>query len=228
MIRTYARILKATFPSGRATDHLAAVVKKRFNIADLPEGFWYWPVQMGGLELRNPLVPLFCMRDSIRRSPDRILEKAFEEDEAAYLGAKDHYERNNKGLGLSGTYNTSLKGKVADVGDDFMTNEDILKYREQRSCNLAIAYNELLSIPLEKPLDNTTEIASMLDTLPKSMKKGAISRGFERMDSYWKWIVAVYGPEIKEKFGSLLMVNEGQVPLGVVSVMKAGKIRWRG
>ena len=104
-----------------------------------------------------------------------------------------------------------------------------MKDREERSTYQAEANDQLLRVPEEKPVESTPEIEAVLNTL-KSVRtrKGTIQKNFNSMDPYWKWVVAVYGPEIMKKFGSLQMVDPAQVPLGVVGVMKAGKIRWKG
>ena len=229
IISTLARIQNAIFPNGRVTDYLLSIAKERFSVSDLPDGFFYWPVAMGGLELRNPLVSLFCMRESMRQSPERVLEKALEADEAAYLVAKEHYEQVNTGRGLGGTgsHSAELHAKIGD-GSNFIPKDEYLKYREERSPALAAAYNRLLSVPAEKPADCTAEIAGLLEPLPSRTNSKTLGRDWNGMDAYWKWIVAVYGPEIKEKFGGLVMVDTAQVPLGVVSVMKHRRVKWRG
>lgn len=48
------------------------------------------------------------------------------------------------------------------------------------------------------------------------------------MRAYWKCILAIHGPEIVERYGSVSMVDEGLVPVGVMGMMKQGKVRWRG
>ena len=228
MVSTLTRVQNELFPDGRVTDLLNEKANETFNPGTIPDGFWYFPVAMGGMELENPLVPLFGMRASMRRSPERILRKALESDEAAYLVAKDRYERTNTGSGL-GKHNSELRVKMLNSrdGNDFMSQEEYLKYREQRSPNLRSAYDTLLEVPAEEPMESTAGITSMLETAPAG-RKGSIKRDFISMMPYWQWIVAVHGPEVVKKFGGLQMVNAEQVPLGVVSVMKAGKIRWRG
>ena len=235
MISTLTRIQNAMFPNGRVTEYLVKEAARRFELLDssVPDGFWYFPVAMGGMELRNPLVSLFSMRASMRRSPERILQKALQEDEAAYLVAKEHYERTASDAGL-GKFNAELKVKMLNSGDAdrFMSQEEYLKFREERSPNLRNAYDILLSVPEELPLESTGEIQGMLDSLPmtvgRSGRGGAIHKNFLSMDPYWQWIVAVHGPEVVKRFGALQMIEASQVPLGVVSVMRTGKIRWRG
>jgi hypothetical protein len=183
---------------------------------------------MGGMELRNPLIALLAMRESVRRTPKRILEKALEQDESMYLTDKQTYERRNTSSGL-GKYNADFQGRVKGVGNEFMPREEYFKYREECSSHLAAAYDQLLLVPEEKPIDSTPQIERLLSTLPTDTgKESGIHWNFSVMDAYWKTVVAIFGPEVVDKYGSLQMVDPGQVPLGIVSVMKAGKMRWKG
>lgn len=223
MIETFVRIEKAIFPASTVTAHLNKLVKEGFDVEDIPDGVWYWPVQMGGMDLRNPLVPLYCMRDNLRGSPQKILSKYLDCDEAEYVVAKDRFERRRH----------STKNNRHNFGDEFMSTEEFLRYREERSAFLGAAYDRLLEIPEEFAAFETNEITAFLDKLPPRSRgsrssTSGICKPFHSMKPYWKWILAVYGSQIMEKYGSLQIVDAAQVPLGVVSVMKAGKIRWQG
>ncbi|KAK5045082.1 hypothetical protein LTR84_010230 [Exophiala bonariae] len=222
MIDTFVRIEKAIFPENTVTAHLNKLVKEKFDMEDIPDGVWYWPVQMGGMDLRNPLVPLYCMRDNLRGTPQKILQNYLDFDEAEYLVAKDRFDRRSHS-----------KKNHRSFGDEFMSSEEYLRYREERSTFLGTAYDRLLEIPQEFAAFETNEIAAFLDKLPPASRgsrasKSGITKPFHRMKPYWKWVLAVYGSQIMEKYGSLQIVDAAQVPLGVVSVMKAGKIRWQG
>lgn len=223
MIDTLIRIEKTIFPASTVTEHLTKLARERFGVEDIPDGVWYWPVQMGGMELRNPLVPLYCMREKLSASPQKILSKALDRDEQDYIGAKDRFQRRNH----------NSKNSRHNFGDEFMSSEEFLRYREERSRNLADAYQQLLSIPDEFAVLETNEITAFLDKLtPRSRgsrsSSSGIAKPFASMKPYWKWILVVYGSQIVEKYGSVQIVDASQVPLGVVSVMKAGKIRWQG
>lgn len=243
MIETFGRIQRALFPNGSVTDHLRQTIEERFGVKDLPDGFFYFPVRMGGLELRNPLIPLFSMRDSIRRSPEKMLERALDKDEEEYHIAKERFVKNDTGAGLGRHSNFELQRKIrAQQGenDKFMPMEEFLRYREEKSRNLAAVYAELLAIPQEKEIDRTPQIASWLEALPvETMADKRNGRGSKRlglgiyrkwssMQPYWKWILAVHGAEVVQKYGSVRLVDEAKVPVGVVSVMKEGRVRWRG
>ncbi len=46
------------------------------------------------------------------------------------------------------------------------------------------------------------------------------------MEPYWKWIVAMYGPEIAERFGGLDIVDRGLLPLGMVRYFRDKRMTW--
>ncbi|KAK5441973.1 hypothetical protein LTS15_011131 [Exophiala xenobiotica] len=230
MIDTFAKIQRAIFPSGNVTEYLAQLARDRFGVEDIPDGVWYWPVRMGGLELRNPMAPLFCMRETLRQTPEQILTEQLEAEESAYESAKVRFGRSNSKELRDARLTAGLS--TAAVREDFMSKEEFMRYREERSVYLGNAYQTLLSIPQEYEISETSNIASWLDDLPVSSRNSkpssGIVRSFGSMQPYWKWVLAVYGAQIVKKYGSLQMVDATQVPLGVVSVMQSGRVRWQG
>ncbi|OAP57909.1 hypothetical protein AYL99_08647 [Fonsecaea erecta] len=229
MIDTFAKIQKALFQGGSVTDYLSKLAQERFEVKDVPDGVWYWPVQMGGLELRNPLVPLYCMRETMLQTPQKILSKCLDLEEKSYLAAKSQFDSEMKNYGRKRSYPSGLP----TFGDKFMSKEEYLRYREERSINLSNAYCHLLDIPAEFHVHATNEITAWLDKLPSAPRGQKLSsfgilKSFDSMNPYWKWMLAVYGSQIVEKYGSVQIVDAAQVPLGVVSVMKGGKVRWQG
>jgi len=90
LIDTFVRIQKAIFPVGPVTDYLAKLASERFGVTGIPDGVWHWPLQMGGLELRNPLVLLYGVREAIRKSPQEIPLNDLYLDEYSYIVVKDN------------------------------------------------------------------------------------------------------------------------------------------
>jgi hypothetical protein len=226
MINTFVRIEKAVFPDKSVTEYLNDVVSERFGIKGVPDGVWYWPVQMGGMEVRNPLVPLFCMREKLFSSASLILQASLDKDEAQYTHHKELFTQRNGRLSVD-----YYKG-YRKFGDTFMPMEEFMKYREERSINLGNTYCKLLTVPEEYEIEETKEITAWLDKMQgndrSSRSSSGITKSLKSMKPYWKWILAVYGSQIHEKYGSVQIVDAAQVPLGVVSVMKARKVRWLG
>lgn len=112
-------------------------------------------------------------------------------------------------------------------GDEFMSKEEYLRYREQRSEHLCTAYQRLLRIPQETHIHQTKQMNLWLTNM-RVGNRSQITKPYSSMDAYWKWILAVYGAQIVDKYCSVQIVDAVQVPLGVLSVMKAGKLRWQG
>lgn len=233
MIDTLRRIHEELYPQGRVADHLSTMVEERFDVkaSDIPDGFWFFPVANGGMEIQNPVISLLDMREDFRRSPDRILQKAMDDEDADYVSAKLRYERSNTGTGLAGG-NYELKFSLQMTGSEsFMSQQEFLKYREERSARLLWAYRELLTIPTERSLVETPEIGAMLRTLDSGRlcaEQAGLHPYWSSMSPYWKHIVSCFGKGIYDKFGSLKLVEPAQVPLGVVSVMKSSKVKWHG
>lgn len=233
MISTFARIQKEMFPSGSVTDHLTSLAHERFGIQNLPQGFWYFPIEQGGLELRNPLIPLLGMRESLRQTPDRLIEKALDKDEADYRRAETYFKDHNNGTGF-GKIVPEIYQQISQSGETFMSKEEYLRYREEKSVHLAAVYKNFLMVPPEQEIMPTQQVTSLLaqgePDLPTRFKnkQPALVKVFGNMQPYWKWMLALYGAEIVERYGSVRMVDGGQVPLGVVSLMKKNKVRWRG
>ena len=250
MIDTFARIQATLFPAGSVTDHLAKIAAEKFGIKDIPDGVWYWPVRMGGVELRNPMVLLYCMRESMRQSPDKILSKCLDAEERSYLSAKAKFDADIKNYGGQRSWKSPLSN---GFGETFMSQNEYLRFREERSADLLSAYEHLLGIPEAFEVHETKEITAWLDRLPSPTSNsggrgkgrrrggggggsgrsggamsGGIQRSFVTMDAYWKWILAVYGSQIVDRYGSVQIVEAAQVPLGVVDLLKTGKVRWQG
>ena len=65
LIDTLARIQRELFPEsidgGGAVSHLRKTLKDRFNVTDLPEGYFFFSISRGGLEVRNTMLELFAL-----------------------------------------------------------------------------------------------------------------------------------------------------------------------
>jgi hypothetical protein len=226
MIDTFARIQQAIFPDGSVIEHLSKVADERWGMTGIPAGVWYWPVQMGGLELRDPLIPLFCMRKTMHESRQKILSDALELDESRFFKQKRAFKMPSLRHHIPSAISESLD-------DEFMPKEEYLRYREERSDNLGAAYRRLLTVPAELHIQETKEMTWWLNKLPSADQDPRLSScgivgPFKSMQPYWKWTLAMYGAQIVKRYGSLQMIEPAQVPLGVISAMREGRVRWQG
>jgi hypothetical protein len=235
MIQTLKRIHLALYPDGNVTKHLAKLAEARFGVlaSSISQGFWYMPVSNGGTELRNPVISLMNMRGDFDLSPEQIIDSHYNLDVAEYAADKTRYEKKNNGNGLfrSSGDAEDYKHKAGLTGDEpFMSQSEYLKHREIYSRSMCTAYVTLLQVPKETEIEVTLELETLTGTLgrAKDNHKRGLRATWADNSAYWKWIIAVFGKEIVDRYGKLQMVDLAQVPLGVVSLMKAGKVRWQG
>ncbi|KAK2801455.1 hypothetical protein FQN51_005349 [Onygenales sp. PD_10] len=220
------------------TDYLRHIIARRFNMHDLPDGFFYFPVELGGLDLRNPLIPSLAMREDMKITPERILEKAFIADEKLYVAAKELFEKKGPNRRFTDAdYSIRLRhGPSATPSRSnsdpsaFMSLEEYNKYIEITSSKLEDAYSRLLSCPAEMSVDRTPELQAEQSRIMRSHTDTTmpLSSRWNNMTPYWRWVAELYREEMTRRYGGLAVVERGVVPLGVVKVLKEGKVKWQG
>lgn len=205
------------------TSYLRSVIADRYNVHNLPEGFFYYPVELGGLGLLNPYIRLLAMRENIKQTPQRYLQKAALRDEEAYNTSKEHFEKNG-----SDSYKT-WKDATGEALS-FMSLEEYMRFPETYSTYLLQAYKELVEVPVEKSIVATASFMKHQQGLGSPPGKGAhtISRNWNKMTPYWRWVADLYHVEMVRTYGSLAAVTREYMPLGVVKTLKEGKFRWQG
>ncbi|KNG83288.1 hypothetical protein ANOM_008786 [Aspergillus nomiae NRRL 13137] len=225
-ITTLSRIERTIFPDSPSgvTDHLRKMIAERFDIHDLPEGFFYFPVEFGGLELTNPYIPLLAMRENIKQTPSGRLQKAYTKDETEYHTAQARFEKDGPEEPAS-----------AEVfGDDedptaFMSLEEYARYSETYSRHLRDAYNDLVRVPSEVAINQSPKLRINQMTLEEDpSSRLVLSNRWCAMPPYWKWTAELYQGEMVKRYGSLTAVSKELMPLGVVQTLKQGKFRWQG
>ncbi|KAJ5682498.1 hypothetical protein N7462_005663 [Penicillium macrosclerotiorum] len=233
-ISTLSRIERSLFSKlsdrtsniqGGVTEYLRTIIAERFDINGLPEGFFYYPVDLGGLGLLNPFIQLLAMRENIKQTPRKFLEKPELADEKRYLVMKERFEKQGP---------TSSKTWMDDNDKPlpFMSLEEFTKYPESYNSELREAYTSLTSVPEEKSISSTAGFTKSQRGLKGSRdgaaKSGPISANWADMTPYWRWIGELYHDEIVRKYGSLAAVNREFMPLGVLKTLKEDRLRWQG
>ena len=221
-IEALTRIQRGLFATDNAADKsitetLKTKLTERFNVTNVPDGFLYFPTELGGLDLQNPIIPLLLVRESADKNPGEWLEKAFEEEEELYEEAKKAYDNGqvrNRHLSL--------------VKDDepFMSFDEYTRYREETSIPLLKAYTELRKVPRVEDVESTPDVLSALSNLPLTNEK--FRRGWRSMNPYHKWVAQLYAADIIRDFGSMSMGEKRLLPIGLASMLRDEKIRWQG
>ncbi|PUU72287.1 hypothetical protein B9Z19DRAFT_1138266 [Tuber borchii] len=71
------------------------LIKHNFDIAVIPEGWFYWPMCMGRLEVKNPLIVSNSVRRELCKNPTKKLKEAFETEEIKYTVSKERHSTNS-------------------------------------------------------------------------------------------------------------------------------------
>lgn len=211
ILTTFSRIQTQLFSKtgGSVTSTLKSMLHSRFGVENIPEGYLYFPMSMGGLDLKSPFVPLYLIRGQVAENPDKIMDTFFTDERSAYEKAKRKYE--NGDITAS---ERRLEQAYEYVG--FPSFEEYTKYRERTSSALHKAYIELNSEPNESKVDIIVGREESKDSLGGDTT------------NYHKWIVQLYGSDMKERFGGLNVVEKGLLPTGMVDMFRESRFKWQG
>ena len=206
-IGAFERIQKGVFapnalPGENVLNHLRRRLEQKFGATDIPDGFFYFPIENGGLGLRNPLIPLLLVRKNSENNPVDLVERAFELEHAEYSKVKKSYE--------DGTLRSRSQSIFQD-GDPFISFDEFFAYAEETSKHLQYAYTSLLKAPVQ-------EVVRVTDNSIDEWDK----------NKYEIWVFELYGREIVQRYGGLGMGETRLLPIGLVNMLKAEKIRWQG
>lgn len=240
MLATHQRIQQQIFDSsanpssigskdshGSVIEYLKSTIKQRFGTEDIPDGYFYFPTDLGGLEVRNPFIGLLQIRDAVHEDPLRLLRGFEEEEKEAYRSAREAFE----------TGRISRPGPDTDFKpehpDNFFSFAEYTRYREALpfgySGELVDVFSTLLEEPEEESIetDDNGSIKTALNSIGSQHGSGGITSNWYSMKPYWKWVAQLYGPEMITKFGGLSIVDPCLLPLGMVSLFRSGRISWQ-
>lgn len=190
---------------GNVIGYLRAKLSTRFGVTDIPDGFFLFPVELGGLGLINPLIPLFGVYEASLKDPMELVARAIEDEEA-------NYERARK------DWVDGKLGKNYHQEESFMSLEEYTRYLEETSAPLSRAYEKLMDVPEQTFLEHTPEMVSAQRPLPTPLVRG----------SHDDWVIQLYGPEIVSRYGDLAMGDKRLLPIGLIDMLRKEKVRWQG
>ncbi|KAL4986391.1 hypothetical protein BDW68DRAFT_178806 [Aspergillus falconensis] len=210
-ISALSHIEHAIFPKcdgGGVTNSLRKTIAERFNFHDIPDGLFYLPIELGGLNFFDPYVPLLAMRKDIKQTPHHRIQKVFLDEEAAYHSAKKEFEKTGP--------------------QDPRALMEYMKYAECFSRPLLRAYQDLIRIPDQISVDLTPAMRGTLTLSATKTSANTISGNWPSMSPYWKWTAELYPAGMVKRYGNLAAMNREFMPVGVVESMKKSKFRWQG
>ncbi len=228
VIQTFARIQRKLFTAERDMDesaikYLKTMMAERFQTTDMSDGFFYFPIELGGLDLQNPLIPLLLVHKDAYKEPMERIEQAFEREEESYLNARTAY---NDGEIAS---TNSRSAYVPAEDEPFMSLDEYTRYVEETSYALWDAYTDLLGEPTVCKVERTSDVYDALLTLQtKAQSKCAIHDVWHEMTPYHQWVVQLYGGDVLKRFGGLSMGEKRLLPIDLASMLRSDKVRWQG
>lgn len=243
MLATHKRIQQHIFSSSTGggnlgssssiIGHLRRTIEQRFGIADVPDGYFYFPVELGGLDLQSPFISLLQIRDSVLQSHDGLFKGMFEAEQQAYARCKYSFEHGSAYRPRDGAHPPWQPEEQHDR-DNFLSFDDFVAHREDlcvfqgqfRPTDIVWVFEQLMAQPDEKSIDTVAELETALAQVPAGGR--AIKQNWHEMNASWRWITAMYGPEIMERFGGLSIVDPGLLPMGMVGLLREKRVTWQG
>ncbi|KAI5866388.1 hypothetical protein GGS23DRAFT_556882 [Durotheca rogersii] len=241
ILATHERIQREVFSasssltsgSSGATDivqYLQGLIRERFGISDIPDAYFFFPMELGGLDLKSPFISTLQVHNTVLRNPAGALDKFLEAERDAYDALKAKFE---KGGHLARSTKQNWDADLRIDPDTFMSFDEYARYREDIgyafSGNLLDVYLDLTKVPREE--DTLTPSAALMNGIralaSRNAKKG-IHADWSGMEPYWKWIAQLYGPEVIDRFGGLSIVEPGLLPTGMVSIFREKRVKWQG
>ncbi|KAJ8115644.1 hypothetical protein OPT61_g2756 [Boeremia exigua] len=228
MLTTHRHIQETVFDGGNVVQYLKQMLKDRFGVSDVPDGFLYFPVELGGLELKSPFVGLLQIRDSVEVNPYTLLDQYQEDEKDDYTEAKRRFDKGDLRHLRQNTGRPDFRPENADT---FFSIAEFTRYRETfagtGNANLRTVYAKLLKRPQEEHVNPSVEVTQALHGLRQSNLRGILSNWYN-MDAYWKWIAQMYGPDMISRFGGFNVVDPGWLPIGMVSQFHRRRTKWQG
>lgn len=228
MLETFKRIQSRVFESssGSVSQHLKRMIERKLGVTDIPDGFLYYPTSMGGLGLQNPFVELYMTRKNVDLSPEKLMDKFFIDEEQRYHARKREFETLDvsddgarPGGGRANCGYPEPTGDWADFRDEpFMSFEEFTQHREVTSHALLDVYTTLLEVWNPEHM-----------TLHGEARQHAQCHCGYSSDwtAYERWVVQLYSDEIMSRFGSLKIVEEGLLPIGLMKMLTQSRFKWQ-
>jgi len=235
MLATHNRIQRMVFTGGPSSggekggsfvEYLKTVIAARQGVTDIPDGYFYFPNQLGGLEVQSPFITLLQVRDTVLADSTKLFQDFEAAELEAYRAAKRLFEDGEPQRKRRRTTHAD-SGYQPENPDDFLTFEEYTQYREELNFGfrnqLVDVFNRLLEKPAPRALE--TDMNGDVMTMLRMLQTGRLC-DWHRMLPYWKHVAQLYGPEMLERFGGFKIVETGLLPMGMVTLFRSGRVKW--
>ncbi|ROT43755.1 hypothetical protein SODALDRAFT_327970 [Sodiomyces alkalinus F11] len=249
MLATHERIQKGVFatPADSATgrpsddapvassvvDYLKKTLERRFQTTDVPDGYFFFPVEMGGLDLKSPFITLLQIRDSVLASPHQLLEDLAKSERRGYEEALQRFQNGDTKRERYALDEPNWQPETRQERDTFIAFEEYVRYREEVDLKMPLQAHHVFGKLMQEPKQQSVEldearIRAALQQLAGQANLRGITSSWPQMEPYWQWVTMMYGPEIVDRFGGLNIVDSGLLPMGMVSIFREKRVTWQG
>ena len=238
MLATHERIQRRIFSSstdakgaqtdrgkGSVVEFLRQSIEHRFGIKDIPDGYFFFPSELGGLDVRSPFIGLIQKRETTNERPAKLIDDFLVQEWESYLQAKRAFEAGET---------EEIRHLVVepdfrpDDADTFFSFEEYVRHREVLDGGLRAAFDTLMHVPAENSLEQGNDtVTSALGALGDHQGLRGILPYWSGMEPYWKWVAQLYGPEMVQRFGGFRIVDPGLLPTGMVSLLRNARLDWQ-
>lgn len=175
--------------------------------SDLSDAFFFFPTELGGLGLSNPLQQLIDIRRWIHMDPENIILLIKEREKKAYEEALEKFEG----------------GMVHDIPPKApttpLTFDDYSKFPEDGSQIWYEMYEELQ--------DRINVSSLMLTDDIKTAARRLEQNEHTTISMHHSWAIQMYGAEVLNHMGRLAFGERDLMPLGLVKVLSKERFRWQ-
>ncbi|KAI6766081.1 hypothetical protein HG530_007151 [Fusarium avenaceum] len=240
MLATHKKIEQQVFTKlseGEVTsvaEYLKRALGQRFGVDDIPDGYLYFPMELGGLDLKSPFMSLLQIHDQVVESPPKLMVDFEEAERSAYDSYKECFLTGKTRTERYRLDDPEWTPNSQHEKDNFMSFEEFTRYREafffsnfSGSNRLHRIFRKLMKRPSEiKVEQGDGKISSAMEQLRKEPMLKGITGWWTNMDAYWTWVTTFYGPEIVDRFGRLNIVNTELLPIAMVSLFRDKRVNW--
>ncbi|OTA79663.1 hypothetical protein M434DRAFT_402016 [Hypoxylon sp. CO27-5] len=246
MLATHERIQREVFssPSSQTSsnekqstatnivDYLKNLMQERFNVSGIPDAYLFFPVELGGLDLKSPFISILQVHDTVLQDPAKELDAFIQAEKNSYYFHKTKFEKNGPSVAPS-TASWSWRPENDTDQVTFMSFSEYTRYREQIGYgfngDLYDVYIRLLKVPQKEGIQQAdSRVISGINTLSQQGALRGITGSWSTMEPYWKWVAQLYGPEVMDRFGGMNIVEPGLLPMGMVSIFRDKRVKWQG
>lgn len=166
--------------NGSVIEYLKWTIWDRFGVENILDGYFYFPTELGGLEVRNPFIGLLQIGDSVLGDANKLLDEFEYAKTQAYQATKLNFE----------------SGRVPRRGESFHPQDThtffsfpkYIKYRESLPFCFT-THTTFLSLYyqlLEQPSEEAVETADNGDIKTAISSLDTDSKVFDRMGIPWR------------------------------------------